>query len=215
MPFTPGEKAGAATYARIKEEAVELFATHGFASTALHQVASRLDITTAALYYYFSSKEELLRELVEPILASGDKLLAGFDGKRALTADEKYSLLEGYLSTLLADPRLTRLVSLDLAVRNHPEIGPRIDAQFRRVEELLAGPKPSRADTVLTWAALGTLRRSVLELEGVELDDEVRELLVGAAMGVLESARTRRDGRRSPSPGDPTPATSWPHEASG
>lgn len=195
MPFTPGERAGAATYARIQREALELFAAQGVAATSTRQISARMGTTVAALYYYFRSKDELVRVLVEPFFTRRDDLLASFDGKGPLSAEEKCSLLEGYLASLLGDVRLTRLVSLDLTVRNHPEFGPRLDAQLRRLEELLAGPKASQADVVLASAALGTIRRTVLELEGVDFD-EVRDLLVDAAMAVLESKRPTRHGTK-------------------
>ena len=77
MPFTPGERAGAATYAGIQREALELFAAQGFAATPLRQISARVGTTVAALFYYFQTKDQLLRTVVEPILASWDGLLAG------------------------------------------------------------------------------------------------------------------------------------------
>lgn len=58
------------TRRRILEVAAKLFAAHGFAGTSIRDIAEELCLTKAALYYHFSSKDELLQELVSaPIVA--------------------------------------------------------------------------------------------------------------------------------------------------
>jgi len=44
----------------IYEKALELFIAEGYEQTPLSRIAKALGITKAGLYYYFSSKEELL-----------------------------------------------------------------------------------------------------------------------------------------------------------
>ena len=43
--------------------AQELFIRHGYDKTSLRDIAERLEITKAALYYYFERKEDILLEL--------------------------------------------------------------------------------------------------------------------------------------------------------
>ena len=66
----------------IYEKALELFIARGYDQTPLSQIAKALGITKAGLYYYFSSKEELLffihdrnlkRDLV-PIIEAAEKI---------------------------------------------------------------------------------------------------------------------------------------------
>ena len=58
------------TRARIQQIALELFAEHGYERTSLREIAERLGVTKAALYYHFKSKEEhrpqLHRGLLRP-----------------------------------------------------------------------------------------------------------------------------------------------------
>ena len=42
---------------------MELFTRHGYDKTSLRDIAERLEITKAALYYYFERKEDILIEL--------------------------------------------------------------------------------------------------------------------------------------------------------
>ena len=69
----------------IRVVAMELFAENGFEQTSLRQIAERLDITKAALYYHFPSKDELLAELARPMIED----------------------LEAYVATALAAPSRT------------------------------------------------------------------------------------------------------------
>jgi AcrR family transcriptional regulator len=45
----------------------ELFADQGYDATSLREIAERLGVTKAALYYHFRSKDEILRALLEPM----------------------------------------------------------------------------------------------------------------------------------------------------
>jgi len=50
---------------QIINEAVRLFAEKGYHTTTLDEIASKLGITKAALYYYFSSKNHILRSIMK------------------------------------------------------------------------------------------------------------------------------------------------------
>ena len=60
----------------IRAVALELFAENGVEQTSLRQIAERLDITKAALYYHFPSKDELLAELARPMIDDLESFLA-------------------------------------------------------------------------------------------------------------------------------------------
>src|SRR5271169_3138544 len=52
-----------ATRERILEVSLELFNEQGYDKTSLREIAERLGVTKAALYYHFERKEDLLLEL--------------------------------------------------------------------------------------------------------------------------------------------------------
>lgn len=58
-------KGGNETRDRILEVALELFSGRGFSRTSVRSIAHEAGITDAALYYHFSSKEEILNALIE------------------------------------------------------------------------------------------------------------------------------------------------------
>jgi AcrR family transcriptional regulator len=49
------------------EVAAKLFASRGYAGTSLQDIADELGVSRPSLYYYFSSKEEILASLVEEV----------------------------------------------------------------------------------------------------------------------------------------------------
>lgn len=83
MSRPPGSQ-GSQTRERILDIAQELFTRQGYDKTSLRDIAARLHITKAALYYYFERKEEILLELHLRLQALGagvlDELEAAPDG---------------------------------------------------------------------------------------------------------------------------------------
>lgn len=52
---------------RILDAALDLFIEQGYEKTSLREIAERVGVTKAALYYHFASKEEIIRTLVRPL----------------------------------------------------------------------------------------------------------------------------------------------------
>jgi AcrR family transcriptional regulator len=67
---------GRDTRSRLRELALQLFAEQGYEKTSLREIAEQLGVTKAALYYYFKSKEDIVRSLVEDYVADLDDLIA-------------------------------------------------------------------------------------------------------------------------------------------
>jgi AcrR family transcriptional regulator len=61
---------------QILQVALELFTRQGYDKTSLREIAERLEVTKAALYYHFMSKEEILSALVAGIPRLFDELIA-------------------------------------------------------------------------------------------------------------------------------------------
>ena len=61
---------------RILEAALDLFIERGYDRTSLREVAERVGVTKAALYYHFSSKQEIMRTLVQPLFDHLESLAA-------------------------------------------------------------------------------------------------------------------------------------------
>ncbi|WKU08226.1 TetR/AcrR family transcriptional regulator [Micromonospora sp. HUAS LYJ1] len=63
------------TRGRIQAVALELFTEQGYERTSLREIAERLGVTKAALYYHFKSKDEIVNSFVEDRLHRMDELI--------------------------------------------------------------------------------------------------------------------------------------------
>src|SRR6516225_12065711 len=63
------------TRERIQSIALELFAEQGYEKTSLREIAERLGVTKAALYYHFKSKEDIVHSFTDDYFAEIDDLL--------------------------------------------------------------------------------------------------------------------------------------------
>src|ERR1700759_1931996 len=63
------------TRSRVQKVALELFAEQGYEKTSLREIAERLDVTKAALYYHFRTKEDIVASLFDDFLAHVDGII--------------------------------------------------------------------------------------------------------------------------------------------
>jgi AcrR family transcriptional regulator len=75
MARPPGSD-GAQTRERILDVAQDLFTRQGYDKTSLRDIAERLEITKAALYYYFQRKEDILIALHLRLHTIGETVIA-------------------------------------------------------------------------------------------------------------------------------------------
>jgi AcrR family transcriptional regulator len=69
---------------RIMDEAATLFLQHGYEGTSLRQLADVVGMKAGSLYYHFSSKDELLTEILRRGI---DVMESAFDDADSATAD--------------------------------------------------------------------------------------------------------------------------------
>jgi AcrR family transcriptional regulator len=74
------------TRSRIQEIALELFAEQGYEKTSLREIAERLGVTKAALYYHFKTKDDIVASLFEDFLGHVDAIV---EWARAQTIDDE------------------------------------------------------------------------------------------------------------------------------
>lgn len=63
------------TRARIQTVALDLFTEQGYDATSLREIAERLGVTKAALYYHFKSKEEIVDSFSADQLVKLDRIV--------------------------------------------------------------------------------------------------------------------------------------------
>jgi AcrR family transcriptional regulator len=105
------------TRARIQQVALELFAEQGYDKTSLREIAERLDVTKAALYYHFKSKEDIVRSLVEDYFGQIDALTA-WAKTRPRTAETRDEILGRYVRIVADGSDVFRMLHHNQAALN-------------------------------------------------------------------------------------------------
>jgi AcrR family transcriptional regulator len=182
---------------RIARLALARFRVGGFVGTSIADLAGALGVSKAAIYYHYRSKDALLHHLIEPLLDAIDTCIQ--DHTPAASAQTARSLLDAYLTVLLAHREVVPLITTDVAVLNHPSIGPRLHAQNQQLQSLLAAPDPSPSGRLRAAAALGAIWRPLIAESQVDLTDrDHQHTLVDAAVATLQPSRPL--SRRAPLP---------------
>src|SRR5580700_8193974 len=88
------------TRARIQQIALELFAQHGYERTSLREIAERLGVTKAALYYHFKSKEDIVLSFTEDYFDRLDALIA-WGREQPPGARTAQELLDRYITVVM------------------------------------------------------------------------------------------------------------------
>lgn len=133
------------TREQIQAVALELFAEQGYERTSLREIAERLGVTKAAVYYHYRTKEEILESLFADLLGGIDEVLA-WAREQPPGPDVRRGVLERY-SALLGGPsggRAARLVRFLQEGQNSIKelsAGAAMRARFRQLSELLVDPQ--------------------------------------------------------------------------
>jgi AcrR family transcriptional regulator len=173
------------TRLRIQEVARELFSEKGVQRTSLQDIAGRLGITKPALYYHFSSREELVRSILQPLVEDGERFVAEQEA-RSDPVDPR-ELLEGFFDfhfrhradLVLAVTELTTLADLGLVDK--------MLAWRERLCRLVFGPRPTLEQSTRGVIAFGGLQDCCLQFPDTPYE-ELRTATVDGALVVLASA---------------------------
>jgi AcrR family transcriptional regulator len=185
---------------RIASLALARFRVSGFVGTSIADLAGALGVSKAAIYYHYRSKDALLHRLIDPLLEAIDACIHDHSAPAA-SAQTARPLLDAYLAVLLAHREVVPLITTDVAVLNHPTIGPRLRAQNQQLQSFLTGPDTSVSARLRAEAALGAIWRPLIAAPQIDLTNPTHQhTLIDAAVATLQPSR--------PSPnGEPVPAT--------
>lgn len=188
----------------IRAVALELFSTKGFEQTSLREIAERVGLTKASLYYHYTSKQDLLLAVVEPVIV-GWRTIAEDTAELEHTPETARHVVERCLDVLLCNRAVAGIFQRDPAgvavmARSLWEDSLKLG---QRLVTWLAGPAPTPADRLRAVAAmevLGAVLTYGSYLPGGELSEaEMRAVLLHAALDVLrlEAEPSSPEARKS------------------
>src|ERR1700678_976619 len=97
------------TRSRVQKVALELFAEYGYEKTSLREIAERLGVTKAALYYHFKSKEDIVHSFTDDYFAEFDALVEWAKTQPRGEATRR-AVLDQYVGIVLASHEVFRFL---------------------------------------------------------------------------------------------------------
>ncbi len=182
------------TRARIQQVAVELFTEHGYDGTSLREIAERLDVTKAALYYHFKSKEDIVASLVEDYYGQIDALI-DWGRSQPRTDQVRREILRRYVRIMADGDEVFRMLHQNQASVNMmasaKSRGEFFKERMRSLVEVLAGPDAPLGDQVRAAMALGGISFGWMFFAGQVTDRAgLREVVSTMAVDMLGCSGT-------------------------
>ncbi|MFD7899883.1 TetR/AcrR family transcriptional regulator [Streptomyces sp. NPDC059568] len=176
------------TRQRIQDIALELFAEQGYEKTSLREIAERLDVTKAALYYHFKTKEDILISLFQDLTRPIDELIT-WGRSRPHTLETKQEILRRYSEALTEATPLFRFMQENQATVRDLSIGETFKSRMIDLMDLIQDPEASLTDRVRCISALFTMHAGQFALREVEGDpEEKRQAILEVSTELISRA---------------------------
>jgi AcrR family transcriptional regulator len=183
---------------RLLDAALDLFGTNGYAATSIERLCGQANVSTRNFYEEFAGRESLLIALHDHITerAYHAVLAAVADLVDASTEERVDRAVSGYIGTVAADPRWTRIafvevVGVSAAVERHRLAWRGRLAQLVESEAAIAmnrGEATKRDFSLTAMAFIGAVNELVhhWSIHGQQVSlDRIRAELTRLAMAAL------------------------------
>jgi AcrR family transcriptional regulator len=164
---------------RILDIALDLFTENGFDKTSLREIAERLGFSKAAIYYHFSSKDEILLALHLRLHEIGKRALGRLGSGPGRGVESWASLLDELVNEMIANRKIfvmherNRSAFEALHRKEHDEQHEDLEERLRA---LVLDPTMPLHERVRLACAIGAVTGGLL-LFGELLDSEAPETL--------------------------------------
>ncbi|MEV5958429.1 TetR/AcrR family transcriptional regulator [Streptomyces sp. NPDC051987] len=176
------------TRQRIQDVALELFAEQGYEKTSLREIAERLDVTKAALYYHFKTKEEILVSVFEDLIRPIEDLIEWGKGQPH-TLETKQEIVRRYHQALTDAEPLFRFMQENQATVRELRIGDIFKDKMRGLRNIIIDPDAALTDQIRCISALFTLHAGMFVMQDVEGDPRTkREAVLEVAVDLVTQA---------------------------
>jgi AcrR family transcriptional regulator len=172
------------TRLRIQGVARELFSQKGVQRTSLQDIADRLGISKPALYYHFSSREDLVRSILQPLIDEGEEFVAAQERLRGSARATPRELLQGYFDFHYRHRADLFLIVAELSTLADLGLIDTMLAWRDRLGKLVFGRRPTLEQSTRAVIAFGGLQDCCLQFPDVPVD-QLRRATVDGAMAAL------------------------------
>ncbi|WP_371772479.1 TetR/AcrR family transcriptional regulator [Streptomyces sp. NBC_01438] len=176
------------TRQRIQDVALELFAEQGYEKTSLREISEKLDVTKAALYYHFKTKEDILVSIFEDLNRPVEELIT-WGREQPRTLETRKEILARYSDALTTASPLFQFMQENQATVRDLSIGVTIKGRILALVDLIKDPEAPMIDQVRCFSALFTMHAGMFALKDVDGDPEdKRKAVLEVAVELMTQA---------------------------
>jgi AcrR family transcriptional regulator len=188
----PGRDHGRDTRSRLRELALQLFAEQGYEKTSLREIAERLGVTKAALYYYFKSKEDIVASLVEDYVAQLDELIA-WGKEQPRSAATRAGIVRRYLDIVQNGTAVFRMLQQNQAavsgLASAKERGELFRERLDALIDLMTEPGAGLREQIRAASCLMSVSIGCMHYEHrASSPEELRAALLDVALELADAA---------------------------
>ena len=176
------------TRGRIQAVALDLFTEQGYETTSLREIAERLGVTKAALYYHFKSKEEIVQSLIKERVSVLEELV-DWAKSQPRTPETRHEFVRRYATELHRghyhmkvmrfferNPTLAKVEGVD-----------KMRARTTEMMDLLSDPDATPQQRLRGSLSLIAIHVATFALRDTDLtDEERRDVALDVALGLLD-----------------------------
>lgn len=194
-PREPREKNQPSTRERIQRTAISLFSEAGYERTSLREIAERLGVTKAALYYHFKTKEDIAASFFDSYAEDVDRVCEwGESAPRSL--ETRSEILRRYAEVIRSHVEVLRFQQVNQAALTRLDRGSIFRQRLLRLHSLVTDEDDELIHRMRAWDALTTLYSNWITFpRTTDSDKEVREASLEIAIRLLEANEREKRGR--------------------
>ena len=169
----PVKRVGSETKAEAQRVALDLFTSKGYEATSLREIAEQLGISKAALYYYFASKDDIVRSITSARAEEVAELLAWARSQEPGPDLLEQAVLRWVDSTSVEKLRGIRFLMANPAVmRNMTGVSREITGGLEALAAYVAGAHADGRRLLLVRMAFLSINSAVMAASGTDCADE-------------------------------------------
>ncbi|GAA0903940.1 TetR/AcrR family transcriptional regulator [Virgisporangium aurantiacum] len=183
------------TRRRIQEVALELFTEQGYEATSLREIAERLGVTKAALYYHFKTKEEIIGSLIDDRLTLLRELV-DWAQAQPRTPDLRREVVRRYAAQLqdVKHSNIMRFAERNRTALRDQSRGEGLKEAMMNVFAVLVEPDDPLPVKIQSALSIMSMHVGLFLFDGDDkhTDDELSAAALEVALGMIDTAESAR-----------------------
>jgi AcrR family transcriptional regulator len=182
------------TREKIRAVALELFAEQGYDKTSLREIAERLGVTKAALYYHFKSKEDIVASLFEDVQQEIEKIIAWGEGQPQTAEIRREIIMRYAVMTRERGSGMIRFMQDNHTAVQEIKSVDEMRERFLRLARLVTDPRADLSDKLRARMAFFALNAAAFALRDLDVTDEQsHEAALTVALDLVSGSKHRGD----------------------